>query len=62
VAGQDDLGGRYCGHGGQPQPDGGLDALDGYIGRYLPRMVLAAPAPIVLVAWIATSTGSRPGS
>ena len=31
----------------------GLDALDGYIGRYLPRIVLAGLAPVVLVAWIA---------
>jgi len=31
----------------------GLDALDGYVGRYLPRVVLGAVAPLVLLAWIA---------
>lgn len=31
----------------------GLDALDVYIGRYLPRLVLAVLAPLVLVVWIA---------
>lgn len=31
----------------------GLDALDDYIGRYLPGTILAVLAPIVLVAWIA---------
>jgi thiol reductant ABC exporter CydD subunit len=31
----------------------GLDALDDYIGRYLPRLILAFLAPIVLLVWIA---------
>ncbi|MGH3246196.1 MAG: thiol reductant ABC exporter subunit CydD [Trebonia sp.] len=31
----------------------GLDALDGYVGRYLPRFVLAFLAPVVLTGWIA---------
>jgi len=31
----------------------GLDALDDYIGRYLPATILAVLAPVVLVAWIA---------
>jgi thiol reductant ABC exporter CydD subunit len=31
----------------------GLDALDDYVGRYLPRLVLAALAPAVLLVWVA---------
>lgn len=31
----------------------GLDALDAYVGRYVPRVVLGAAAPMVLVVWIA---------
>lgn len=31
----------------------GLDALDGYIGGYLPRVLLAVLAPVVLLAWVA---------
>lgn len=31
----------------------GLDTLDVYVGRYLPRLVLAVLAPAVLVIWIA---------
>jgi len=31
----------------------GLDALDDYIGRYLPGVILAVLAPVVLLAWIA---------
>jgi thiol reductant ABC exporter CydD subunit len=31
----------------------GLDGLDGYVGRYLPRLVLAALAPLVLLGWVA---------
>ncbi|HVX21666.1 MAG TPA: thiol reductant ABC exporter subunit CydD [Acidimicrobiales bacterium] len=31
----------------------GLDALDDYVGRYVPRAVLAALVPVVLVTWIA---------
>jgi len=31
----------------------GLDALDDYIGRYLPSVILALLVPLVLLAWIA---------
>jgi thiol reductant ABC exporter CydD subunit len=31
----------------------GLDGLDGYVGRYLPRLVLAVLAPLALLGWVA---------
>jgi ATP-binding cassette subfamily C protein CydD len=31
----------------------GLDGLDGYVGHYLPRLVLAFIAPLMLLAWVA---------
>ncbi len=58
-----------------PDPDGpgagelvtlatrGLDALDDYIARYLPQLVLAVLVPVaVLVGDRSTRTGSRPSS
>ena len=31
----------------------GLDAFDTYVARYLPQLVLAATAPLVVLAWVA---------
>ncbi len=30
----------------------GLDALDDYFGRYLPQLVLAVVAPVVIIGWV----------